>query len=71
MQTFKLEQLVYLIEECNRCVKVAMGKIIERATVDNYHKVQRGGMWAMEAYHPQTQLQWPDESDSTYKLLQV
>ena len=28
-------------------------------------------MWTMEAYHPQTLGQWPDESNSIYKLLQV
>ena len=35
MQTFELEQLVYLVEQHNRCAKVAVCKITDRVTMEN------------------------------------
>lgn len=39
LRTFELKQLVYLVEQRNKCKKVAVGKITGRPTLENFHNV--------------------------------
>jgi hypothetical protein len=39
LQTFELEQLVYLVEYWNICMKVAVDRITMRPTQENLHNV--------------------------------
>lgn len=70
-----MEEPVYLVDQRNRCVKVAAGKITGRPNLENFHNtpVAEGWyrVWITEVYHPQTTIQWPDESESIFKLNQV
>lgn len=44
LQTFALEQLVCLMEQWNRCVKVAVGKVTGCTTLENFHYVSCRGV---------------------------
>ena len=63
------------MEQRDLCAKVAVGKIIGRPTLESFHNVLVAvgwyHVWVMEASHPRTPVQWPDELESIYKLSQA
>lgn len=39
LHTFELEQLVYLVEQHNRCTKMAVGEITKRPILENFYNI--------------------------------
>ena len=75
LQAFELEDIVYVVDQRNKCTKVAIGRITGTPGMEYKPNVLVAEGWyqvcVTEVYHPQTPLQWPDESKSILKLSQV